>query len=135
MAHLHTYGYDFTGKTVLVVEDNRMAYMLVSAMLKEVKVDLIHADDGNKAVEFCKSNPDLDLVLMDMHLPGINGLQATREIKKIRPGLPVIAATASIYDEDKEACIKAGCDAFISKPLHYRKMLELMQSFFDRQDL
>ncbi len=66
------------------------------------------------------------LVLMDMQLPGIDGLQATREIKMIRPDLPVIAVTASVLDEDKDACFEAGCEGLVPKPLDFRKLLELM---------
>ena len=68
-----------------------------------------------------------------MQMPEVDGLEATRRIKDMRPGLPVVATTANIYDENAAACRAAGCDEFLTKPLQFRKMFELMESFFDRQ--
>lgn len=134
MALKEKYDFNFDGKTVLVVEDNLINYMLVSTMLKPYKPELIHADDGHKAIEICRNNSNLDLVLMDMQLPGIDGIKATREIKMIRPDLTIIAATASIDEEDEAAFKEAGCSAFISKPFHLRKLIELMHSFLGPED-
>lgn len=127
------YDFDFSGKMILVVEDNPISFKLIAVVLGQVNMDFVHAGNGKLAIEMCESNPDLDLVLMDIQLPGINGLQATREIKKFRPDLPVIAATANTFDEDKAACIEAGCSAYITKPLQFRKLFELMQIFLDSQ--
>ena len=81
-----------------------------------------------------KADKKFDLILMDMQMPEMNGLEATQKIKLIRPKLPVIATTANTFDEDEVTCRKAGCDAFLTKPLHFRKLFELMQSFFDSQE-
>jgi CheY-like chemotaxis protein len=70
---------------------------------------------------------------MDMQMPEVNGLEATRTIKEIRPQLPVIATTANTFGEDELAFKEAGCDAFLSKPLQFRQLFELMQSFFAQQ--
>lgn len=134
MGNQGKYNFDFTGKVVLVVEDNVMSFKLILAVLSRVKVEVIHASDGRQAIEMCSTNLHLDLVLMDIQLPEVNGFEATREIKRIRPDLPVIATTANTFDEDEAACKEAGCAAFITKPLQFRKLFELMQSFFDQQD-
>ncbi|RLD22922.1 MAG: hypothetical protein DRI70_10015 [Bacteroidetes bacterium] len=84
-------------------------------------------------MDLCGTNDHFDLVLMDMQMPEVDGLEATTKIKLIRPGLPVIATTANTFDEDEIAFRKAGCDAFLTKPLQFRKLFELMQSFFDQQ--
>jgi len=128
------YDFDFTGKVVLVVEDNMISFKLISAVLSRVKVEVIHASNGLQAIEMCGTSDSFDLVLMDMQMPEMNGLEATQKIKLIRPNLPVVATTANTFDEDAEACRKAGCDAFLSKPLQFRKLFELMQSIFERQD-
>jgi two-component system sensor histidine kinase EvgS len=134
MADGGKYDFDFSNKVVLVVEDNAISFKLISAVLKQVKANVVHASNGRMAIEACSSNKHFDLVLMDVQMPEVDGLEATRRIKKIRPGLPVVATTANTYDENAEACREAGCDAFLTKPLQFRKMFELMQSFFDRQE-
>ncbi len=126
------YDFDFTGKVVLVVEDNRISFKLISAVLSQVKVGIVHAADGRQAIELCGSKNHFDLVLMDMQMPEIDGLEATKKIKLIRPDLPIIATTANTFDEDELACRQAGCDAFLTKPLQFRKLFELMKSLFDR---
>ncbi len=134
MADGGKYDFDFSDKVVLVVEDNVISFKLISAVLKQVKANVVHASNGRMAIDACGSDEHFDLVLMDMQMPEVDGLEATRQIKQIRPGLPVVATTANTYDENAEACREAGCDAFLTKPLQFRKMFELMQSFFDRQE-
>jgi len=126
------YGFDFTGKSVMVVEDTLMSYKLFSAVLSQVNATVTHASNGREAIELCSGNLHFDVVVMDIQMPEVNGIEATREIKKLRPGLPVIAATANTFDDEEAACREAGCEAFITKPLQFRKLFELMQSFFDR---
>ncbi len=127
------YDFDFAGRPVLVVEDNAMSFRLISAALSRVNVTLTHASNGKVAVELCQGEKPFDVVIMDLQMPEMNGLDATREIKKIRPGLPVIAATASTFEDELERCREAGCDSFITKPFKFQRLFELMQSYFDRQ--
>ena len=134
MAGEGKYDFDFSDKVVLVVEDNQISFKLIHAVLKQVKTNVVHASNGKKAIEECASGTHFDLVLMDMQMPEVDGLEATRRIKQIRPDLPVVATTANTYDETALACREAGCDGFLTKPLQFRKMFELMQSFFDQQE-
>jgi CheY-like chemotaxis protein len=134
MADGGKYGYDFSNKVVLVVEDNAISYKLISAVLKQVKANVVHAANGRMAIEACSTDKHFDLVFMDMQMPEVDGLEATRKIKEIRPSLPVVATTANTYYENAEACREAGCDAFLTKPLQFKKMFELMKTFFDRQE-
>lgn len=127
------YDYDFTGKVVLVVEDNMISFKLISAVLSKVNAEMVHAFNGRQAIELCSSENHFDLVLMDMQMPEVNGLEATRAIKRIHPNLPVIATTANTFDEDETSFKNAGCDAFLPKPLQFRQLFELMQCFFDRK--
>lgn len=133
MAGTGKYGYDFSDKVILVVEDTLLSYKLMDAVLKQVQAQVVHASDGLKALQEIESGRPFDLVLMDMHMPQMDGLEATRRIKSMRPDLPVVATTANTYDENAEACKAAGCDAFLTKPLQFRAMFELMQDLFDRK--
>lgn len=134
MAGGDKYDFDFSDKVVLVVEDNAISFKLIAAVLKQVKANVVHASNGRMAIEACSGDRHFDLVFMDMQMPEVDGLEATRKIKEMRPWLPVVATTASTYDENAEACREAGCDAFLTKPLQFRRMFELMQTFFDRQE-
>ena len=127
------YDFNFSDKTVLVVEDNPISFKLMHAVLKQVQTNVVHAVNGREAIKLCETDMHFDLVMMDMQMPEIDGKQATRRIKVIRPDLPVFATTANSYDEDATACLEAGCDAFLTKPLQFQKMFELMQSLFDQQ--
>ena len=126
------FDFDFTGKSVLVVEDTMMSFKLMKAVLSQVNATVFHAPDGRKAIEMCSGDTHFDIIVMDIQMPEINGLDATREIKRLRPSLPVIAATANTFDDEEAACREAGCDSFITKPLKFVKLFELMQSLFDR---
>ena len=134
MAGEGKYDFDFSDKVVLVVEDNQISFKLIHAVLSQVKANVVHATNGKIAIELCTSGKHFDLVLMDMQMPEVDGLEATRRIKQIWPELPIIATTANTYSETALACKEAGCDGFLTKPLQFRKMFELMQSFFERQE-
>ena len=127
------YDFDFSDKLVLVVEDNEISFKLIHAVLTQVKTNIVRASNGKEAIEACLAEKNYDLVLMDMQMPEVDGLEATRRIKQIRPELPIVATTANTYDENYIACREAGCDGFLTKPLQFRKMFELMQSLFDKQ--
>lgn len=127
------YDFDFSDKLVLVVEDNEISFKLIHAVLMQVKTNIVRASNGQEAIEACLAEKNYDLVLMDLQMPEVDGLEATRRIKQIRPELPIVATTANTYDENYIACREAGCDGFLTKPLQFRKMFELMQSLFDKQ--
>ncbi len=127
------FDYDFTGKSVLVAEDTMMSFKLMAVVLDRVNASVTHASNGREAIELCRGDQHFDLVVMDLQMPVIGGIEATREIKKLRPNLPVIAATANTFDSEEEACREAGCDNYITKPLQFAQLFEIMQSHFDRQ--
>ena len=108
---------DWSDKTILVAEDVAANYMLIEAVLGMTRVKLLWAQNGREAVEACVENDRIDLVLMDIRMPEMNGLDATRAIKKFRNNLPIIAQTAFSYNHEDEEIIKAGCLKVITKPI------------------
>lgn len=128
------FDYDFSGKSVLVVEDTMMSFKLFSAVLSKVNASVTHAINGRKAIEMCTGDHPFDMVVMDLQMPEVNGIEATRIIKMEHPNLPIIAATANTFDDEELACREAGCDAYITKPLKFNQLLQIMQSLFDRQN-
>jgi len=109
---------------ILVVEDNPSNMRLVSLILKKVGYLVLEAYDATKGIEIAKSD-DIDLILMDMRMPGMDGYQATKELKKdeATKDIPVIALTAQAMEGDKKEILDAGCDAYLTKPINY-KILE-----------
>jgi len=117
----------FGGEKILVVEDNLISYKLIAAHLGRKNLELIHAVDGYEAIEKFESNADIKLILMDIQLPSISGLEVTREIRKTNKEIPIIATTANVFNEDKIACEEAGCNYFISKPIDFKELFEVMK--------
>jgi CheY-like chemotaxis protein len=117
----------FKGQLILVVEDNQMSYKLIEAYLRNTNLEILHAIDGPSAIELFHNNPCIDLILMDIQLPGMNGLEVTKYIKKQNADIPVIAATANVFVDDKIACMEAGCDSFITKPLDFQELFNLLE--------
>ncbi len=123
--------FDWSGKTILVVEDEESNFELVEATLFQTKVKILHAVNGKEAVEMCRQRDDINVVLMDMRMPVMNGYEATRIIKAERPDLPVISLTAYAMAEDRQKSIQAGCDDYISKPILPRKFIETINKYMD----
>jgi len=100
--------------------------MFYKAAFSKTGVKVIWADNGKDAVEECEKEEDIDLVLMDINMPQMNGLEATERIKKIRPKVPVIVQTAYLLSNEKEKSYEAGADDFIAKPITYQKLMQIL---------
>lgn len=118
--------FQFSNKTILIVEDISSNLDLLLAMLMPTGAKLKTATNGIDAIAFCKMDETIDLVLMDIQLPDLDGLEATKQIKTNRPALPIIAQTAFALAEERQACLDAGCDAYVAKPLRARMVLPLI---------
>jgi CheY-like chemotaxis protein len=122
-----------TGKNrkplVLVAEDDRVSFLYLEAILKRAGCDYIHAINGAEAVEICKQNDSISLVIMDIKMPVMTGLEATRKIKEIYPSLPVIAVTAYAQSGDRQKILSAGCDEYYSKPITPELLYGLIKKY------
>lgn len=121
--------------TILVAEDEEVNYLYIQELLEDVLVDeynIIHAKNGQEAIDMCIKNKNIDLVLMDIKMPVMNGYDATEKIKSIFPNLPIIAQTAYSTYSDKELALKHGCDDFISKPIDKEKLFGLMTKYLKK---
>ena len=114
-------------KRVLVVEDIQSNFFLVSSILKN-KCQLLHAPNGLEAVEIVRTQP-VDLVLMDMKMPVMDGRTATSEIRKFNAEIPIIALTAHAFDADRVAALKAGCDDYLVKPINGAKLMQTLKEY------
>ena len=118
------------GKQILVAEDNMINYKLIEAILSKTEANIAWAKDGVEAVELCKSDRKFDLILMDIRMPNMDGIQATREIKKLEKDLPVIAVTAYGLGEVEELARQREFDGYVTKPVNPTKLLEIMMINF-----
>ena len=114
-------------KKILVAEDNDSNFVLMTYMLRG-KYDFERARSGQEAVAKATSG-DFSLVLMDMKMPLMDGLEATRKIKAVRPQLPVIALTANVFDADRRNAAAAGCDNFLAKPIKRDQCLAMIAQY------
>ena len=114
-------------QTILVAEDEENNFELTKVILSMYDVEILHAWDGQQALEMARDNPDIDLVLMDIKMPVMNGYDSTREIKKLRPKLPVVALTAYALPGDREKALGAGCDDYMSKPVSLKEFLTIVK--------
>ncbi len=119
----------YPGKTILVAEDEDSNYELLEVLIKLTSARVIRAKDGQEAIDLCKTVPEINMVLMDLKMPGTTGYQATIEIKKIRPGLPIIAQTAYAMPGDRSKALEAGCDDYLSKPIKKQPLMEKIEKF------
>ncbi len=120
-----------TEHTILIAEDNAINFSLMESMLENLKFKLIWAKNGKEVIDLVKGNPKIDLVLMDIRMPILNGLEASKIIKKLRPNLPIIAQTAYAISGDKELALQAGCDNYISKPIQKTLLFDLIKKYLD----
>lgn len=113
-------------KSVLIVEDDRSSFLLLKEIMKSFNVDVHHVGNGRDAIDFVNINPQIDLILMDLKLPELNGYEATRRIKRICPNIPIIAQTAYAMTGDQEKAMSSGCEEYITKPFDLDKIKKLI---------
>jgi len=124
---------DWSKYTVLIVEGDVINHKIIRAMLRNTKVNLIHANNGMKAIEEVRSNPQIDLTLMNEHLSDMNGLETACKILDINPTIPVIAQTTNSKSEFTHKCLEAGCVDYISKPTRMGELFTKMSKFLPDQ--
>jgi PAS domain S-box-containing protein len=112
-----------TTKTLLIAEDSDSSFDLLKEILSDKGIILIRAVNGIEAVNLCKYNPNIDLVLMDIKMPEMDGYEATTLIKEFKPYLPIIAQSAYISDTDRIKALQCGCSDFICKPINKKILL------------
>jgi CheY-like chemotaxis protein len=115
--------YQWDQKHFLVVEDDESSAYLLGRILQATSAHVSFITDGAEAVEYIRAHPHTDLVLMDIHLPGKDGFTATREIKAISKKIIVIAQTSYAYSVEKREAVRAGCDAYFTKPIQPKQLL------------
>jgi CheY-like chemotaxis protein len=115
---------------ILIAEDDEFSYQFISILLQEYSDNILYARNGKEAIDLCKNNPDLDLILMDVKMPVLDGYQATRHIRKFNQDVIIVAQTAYAFTDDKDKVIEAGCNDYLSKPIHEEDLKALINKLF-----
>jgi CheY-like chemotaxis protein len=117
-------------KVILVAEDEEVNFRFLEAILQKTQAQVLRAKNGKEAVELCNTIGKIDLILMDIKMPIMNGYEAILEIKKKWPDMPVIAQTAFSIHDEIEKCQQVGCDDYITKPIDINLLINKMNKYF-----
>lgn len=114
---------------LLIVEDDDESTLLIKIAVKSLTDNILTSKKGDEAIEICRNNPDIDLILMDIKLPVMDGYEATRQIRQFNTKVIIIAQTAYALAGDREKAIQAGCNDYISKPIKRNQLIELIDNY------
>jgi len=120
--------YDYSNKTILIAEDEDLNFKFLREALKRTGANILRANDGEEVIKMVEEN-DVDLILMDIKMPKMNGYEATIIIKQINPEIPIIAQTAYASLADREEVLQVGCDNYIAKPIRRDDLLKLIDTY------
>ncbi len=122
--------HDFRSLVVLIAEDDENSQLLITKIISPYSSKILKVRTGEDAVETCRNNPEIDLILMDIKMPGMNGYEAIQSIRSFNKDIVIIAQTAFGLKGDKEKTIKAGCTDYISKPIDNNLLIQLLKKYF-----
>jgi CheY-like chemotaxis protein len=122
------------GKHILVVEDNPINRKVIEALLSKYAVKFTSVEDGQQALSLITQGTDFDLVLMDCQMPVMDGFEATEQIRQWEndhrlPRLPIVALTAGAFENDRQSCLAAGMDDFLTKPINVKTLLAMVNKW------
>ena len=126
---------EITNLKILIAEDDEQSALLMGIAVKNFGDNITTVNTGLAAVQNCRNNPDIDLVLMDIKMPGMDGYEAVRQIRQFNSRVLIIAQTAYALAGDREKAISAGCDDYIAKPIKKDELLELLRKYFKTKNL
>ena len=119
---------------ILIAEDDANSYKYIETVLNKEGINVIHTINGADTVEKAKSDEEIDLILMDMRMPVMDGYEATKRIREFNKEIPIIAQTAFAFASDKNNVMEAGCTDFISKPLKKTELLRIINKYLNIRD-
>lgn len=114
---------------ILIAEDVESNFLYLKAVLSKLNANIFWAKNGLEVLDICEKESTMDLVLMDLQMPEMNGYEATQMLKKKYPDLPVIAQTAFAMSDDREKALDAGCDDYLSKPIKSKDLLNITEKY------
>lgn len=116
---------------VLVAEDDVESYKYLEILLERVGLKVLRATTGTDAIDIFRKNPELSLILMDIKMPVMDGITATKEIRKFNRTIPIIAQTAYAFKSDIEEFLNMGCNDYISKPIQQNDLMQIISKYIE----
>ena len=126
---ISSYTNSFRGKSILIVEDDQLVCDYITKVLSETGADLKFASNGREALQMVKKKNGLDLILMDIRMPEMNGYEAARAIKELRSNIPIIAQTAFVFSHDEETSLQNGYDDYLPKPIRPKNLMHMLNKY------
>ena len=124
--------FDWQNRVFLITEDEEVNFFYLQTLLKKTSARILRAKNGQEAVEIISRNKHrIDLILMDINMPVMDGYEATKMIKSSHPHIPIVAQTAYTYSEDREKCMKAGFNDYLAKPIRRGVLLDLLKNLLE----
>ncbi|MBN1182706.1 MAG: response regulator [Bacteroidales bacterium] len=121
---------NWKGRNIIVAEDEETNFKFIEAALKRTEVNLLRAMNGKEVLKLCDDTPKIDVILMDIRMPEMDGYEATRKIKKLNKNIPIIAQTAYARENERKEVFEVGCDDYIAKPYKAEELLQIINKFF-----
>ena len=121
---------NWKNKTIVVVDDTEINFVLIKTQLRKTSVNVVWLKNGQEAIDYIQAKKKVDLLLMDIRMPVLDGIQATKKIKEIAPNIPVVIQTASVIGDAYEDIATSSCDDTIFKPIIAAKLIEVINKQF-----
>jgi len=115
---------------ILIIEDDETTSLYLTEVINSFSKEILYATNGIKGLTYFRDHPDIDLILMDIKLPGIDGYEVTRQIRLHNKKIIIIAQTAYAHSTDRDKAIESGCNDYISKPIFKNDLLRIIKKFF-----
>ncbi len=119
-------------KTIVIVDDTRLNFLLLKTILRKTEANIVWFENGQEIIDYVKKSKLIDLILMDIRMPVIDGIEASKIIKGIAPQIPIIIQTASVMGEAFEDIKNSGCDDTIFKPIDSTKLINIIQKQLEK---
>ena len=124
--------FDWQNRIFLITEDEEVNFFYLQTLLKKTSARILRAKNGQEAVEIIsRNNHRIDLILMDINMPVMDGYEATKKIKSSHPHIPIVAQTAYTFSVDREKCMKAGFNDYLAKPIRRSVLLDLLNNLLE----
>ncbi|MCK5168498.1 MAG: response regulator [Bacteroidales bacterium] len=124
--------YSWSDKSILIADDEITNYIIIEKLLEKTDIKVFHAENGEEAVKIFNKNPNIDIILMDIRMPEMGGLEATKYIRSVNRNIPIIAFTAFALSDDEAIALEFGCDDYISKPVRPEFLLRKINEHLNK---
>lgn len=125
----YTLDFNWSDKSILIAEDELTNFKYIERILLPTKIKIFHAEDGEQAIQLFTEHQDVNMILMDIRMPGLSGVEATKQIRNINRAVPIIAFTAFALTSDEQNALNYGCNDYISKPTKPQFILQKINEF------